>query len=87
MVRADDGGRRPWHCVYVRNIESRLTMRVRYDKPKEQVVGPAGRDVVGGTPIGVLQMSIPAQIRQVNLYVSNNEGLDRRRGRRSPPCG
>ena len=29
----DDGELRPWHYTYVCRIESRLIMRVRYDRP------------------------------------------------------
>ena len=30
-VRGDYGELRPWHCICVYSIESRLIMRVRYD--------------------------------------------------------
>ena len=30
-VGGDDGELRPWHYIYVYSIESRLTIRVRYD--------------------------------------------------------
>ena len=31
-VGGDDGELRPWHYIYVYSIESRLIVRVRYDK-------------------------------------------------------
>ena len=45
-IVGDDGELRPWHCIYVYSIESRLIITVRYDinvAPQETQGGARGR--------------------------------------------